>query len=303
MAKAIEGDDGWLFLGNDTNASVDQFCGKFNISDRHMQNWSEFFVNLNEQADLRKTKSVMLIAPSKENVFPQYYPFKRAKVTPIEQILSLDKQTEVIYPIEALGQPNLPLLTYSKTDTHWTDFGAHLAADMAIRFFGGSPGPIELEDFVTHETMLDLGNKVAPMVKEVISVHKRAYRDGRVFDNLIHNHGRIWIYENKDAELGTCVLSGDSFSVLLCKRLGSAFRRFIYIHSTAVDWGIIDKEKPEFLISQVAERFLIRPPSTDPNFCIKETIRAKIQQSDPQLRTQQTEAFSKYFGEAQFDAP
>jgi len=42
VMEVLEGREGWLFLANDTNASIDQFTGKKRLDAEQKQQWQHF---------------------------------------------------------------------------------------------------------------------------------------------------------------------------------------------------------------------------------------------------------------------
>lgn len=125
VQKVVAGLSGYLFLANDSNKSIDQYEGKELISDMAMAAWDRYFLELSSH---KKENWAFLIAPSKEFIIPECYPYHRAPETPVDQILHRFQalHENVVHPIKEL-QIN-GHVTYSTGDTHWTDYGALIAA-------------------------------------------------------------------------------------------------------------------------------------------------------------------------------
>ncbi len=125
VSDLIVGKHGWLFLDKDKNRSVDQYRGKFLISENQLGNWDKYFQSLEDAGKRMGFKSALIMTPAKEHVFSDYYPLKRAQLTPVEQIMSAHSG-RIIYPIDELIVERA--VAFSKGDTHWTDYGAFLGA-------------------------------------------------------------------------------------------------------------------------------------------------------------------------------
>src|SRR6185436_11618014 len=70
-------------------------------------------------------------------------------------------------------------------------------------------------------------------------------------------------------------LFGDSYAEALLKFLAESFRRFVFAHSPTVDLELVERERPNLVVSLMAERFLIQVPddARAPSFVERE--RAK----------------------------
>lgn len=294
MAAALEGRHGWLFLGNDFNSSVDQFIGKRAIQNEALAGWINYFDTLQHQCQSHKIPYQFVVAPNKESVFPEFYPFERAATTPVTQFLSAVKG-EVHFPVDTLRTAAITPASYPQTDSHWTSYGAMLVANEIGRRWGAPEILRHAAEFSPQDRLLDLGNKLTPMRREQVLEHSRGVAANLTFDNLINNNGRIWIYENSSAPLGRCLLFGDSFSVRLCEWLPLIFKRLVYLHTVNPDWSFLSREKPNYFIGQIAERFLIRAPADDKTFDIRPTILGKYDQ-DILVAEKQKKANATYFG-------
>lgn len=280
MAATVAGSNDWLFLGDDSNASVRQFCGEIKLTPQVADAWGGYFKWLNDQARERNFSYSFLIAPSKESVYHQYYPYSKSDRRPVDDFLS--RFPAALYPVENLSIET-PHHTYSRTDTHWSDFGAFVALKHQLQTMS-----IDLDDarfeFELVDIVGDLGNKVTPNVSSSSAMLKgAAYSNHRIVNNEIHNHGRIWIFENKDAPIKrNCVLFGDSFALNFTKILSRVFSRLAYVHTTTPTPEILDVENPSIVICQVAERFLPRAPESVDKFSLRNLIAQKILQLSPE---------------------
>lgn len=296
MADALVGKDGWLFLDNDSNRSVDQYTGKLLLTQRCLIQWHQFIDHAKGRCERTGRKYLFLIAPGKESVFPHLYPHKRGMLTPAHQLsFEMKQDRAVVYPATDLSHHTPP--SYPKTDTHWNDYGAMLVSKLIAERFGLEfPAP-EPESFERVERLLDLGNKVTPEIRETTIEHHRRPDADQVYNNLISNHGRLLVYERPQSKAGTLVIFGDSFTASMCKWLPLTFRRVINVHATDIDWSIVEKEKADYLVNEVTERFLNAAPQTVATFDIRPTIKRKIEASPPPLQAKQSALYKNYFGE------
>lgn len=275
--KVIAGKAGYLFLDNDTNRSIDQYEGKVLISKAGLDGWERHFSSLSAS---RPKPWLFVIAPAKEFVLPDCYPFKRAAVTPVDQFLTHFRHLEekILYPLDLLKCDGH--MTYSTGDTHWTDYGAYIAAKAIVdKFDIKNPFPEDKLPFHLTACFGDLISKHSPGNKFLSYVADFESADSMIcFDNKIASHGRIILFQNKHSSSQLkAVLFGDSFSTNLCRWLSAAFSRLLFIHTAgAVDAEILAQENPDCVIMQSNSRFLVAPP--DLQLSVRNVISKKINQ-------------------------
>ena len=275
--KVEEGEEGWLFLHNDNNSSVDQYTGQRLLNAGELNAWDNYFDNIRGLSKELGFSWAFLLVPAKEFIFPNYYPFKRAMRTPVDQFLEKFENTApIVWPQQALTDDRE--LTYWKGDTHWTDYGAAVGARAVLSSFGFKC--FERWDavrYVIKPRLGDLGSKLnPPKMYSVTTADFSAMPIWQIFDNQVHNHGRIRVFECPDPESQSiCVLFGDSFSVALIPWLIPFFRRFVFVHTAAsVDSSILQAEKPTHVIFQTNSRFIISPAK--PNFSVEDLLESKL---------------------------
>jgi alginate O-acetyltransferase complex protein AlgJ len=269
IIKPLAGANGWLYLDNDTNKSVDQFTGKHNLSCKHILKWESFLSESSSLLDRLDSEWRFLVAPAKEYVTDFLYPYCKSDVTPLSQ---LDDLLDSHYPGKRIDciqhlKANWPV-SYSMTDTHWTDIGAYLIASLIADSFGlctkRMPQSLESATFNFVEYSGDLGSKLCPpilcyvpvLIQDSIPVRK-------TFDNGVHNHGRIWIFENSEISSSSkCIVFGDSFSINLVPWLACLYSRVVYCHTSAgVDISVLKHESPCNVVLQTNSRFVGVVPS------------------------------------------
>jgi len=129
--QPLEGKNGYLFLDNDTNKSVDQFTGTALLEDLHLTKWLNFLAQVEDLSKDCDFQWNLMIAPSKEYVCEHLYPYSKSCITPLEQ---LEQKIQDIYKIsyvDCLSSLSRDWnLSYSMLDTHWSDYGAYIAAKL-----------------------------------------------------------------------------------------------------------------------------------------------------------------------------
>lgn len=275
--KVEVGEDGWLFLHNDSNGSVDQYTGRRLLDARELSAWEKYFNGIKTLSKELDFSWVFFIAPGKEFIFPNYYPFKRATRTPVDQFLEkFQDAAPIIWPEKVLSDDRE--ITYWKGDTHWTDYGAAVGARSILSAFGFNRFErLDTVRYVIKHRTGDLGGKLTPpKMYSVVLADFGEIPDYKIFDNQIHNHGRIRVFECPTAESQhVCVLFGDSFSIGLVPWVTPFFRRLVFVHTAgSVDRNILKSERPTHVIFQSNSRFLISPAKS--NFLVDDLIKDKL---------------------------
>ncbi|NTF87481.1 hypothetical protein G6L46_10130 [Agrobacterium rhizogenes] len=261
----LHGLDGWLFLTNDTNKVIDQTTGRMQLTDKQIVSWDRIISERRRKLDGINCRYLMVIAPNKESV--------RSDKLPIGVILSESRPVRQLQRrgIDIFYRPDLleDEDTYSKTDTHWSDKGGHLYAKALIQHIAGlglKPRPIDNAHYTFSPAIHygDLGRKLTPPTQSSFIQKKMIERRSRVTENINgpRNTGKIIVMEGDDKSLPRAVIFGDSFCGVgsFCDFMAQSFSRTTFIWGTCLDHEFIGHEKPDIVISQMAERFLIRMP-------------------------------------------
>jgi alginate O-acetyltransferase complex protein AlgJ len=271
-----EGRDGWLFLRLGTNQVIRFFteAGYFSASD--VERWCDLLAERAIRMNELGARYFHFIVPDKLTVYRdnylgslKYYDNRPSRTIP----LALDRRgLSYIYidiTSRLIAERDARLLFY-KTDTHWTPFGAFIAYRQLSEASGVEE--FDLSDLVRREYVatFDLGGKLNPQVQETgfnFEVPKSgtlvfANELGTYFDDerVYHNQrGRQYIYRNEHLAGGKrLVIFGDSFCATgsFLPILTRAFYEVHFFWSTSVDFRYVEEVKPDFVVTEIAERFV-----------------------------------------------
>lgn len=284
--QVIQGSEGWLYLDNDTNRSVDQYTGRLKLDAEGLRRWESYLDSCAAIAAQAGARHAMVIAASKEQVLPEHYPHAKGSLTLHEQVLGLCRpQHRVLDTAALLARLEGRAGCFMRTDTHWTDRGAMLAvlallehldldAQAASRHFAG-------DVYYTMPFAGDLGVKLTPaLVAPTEFLQAPPAASGAVFDNGLPNIGRVLVFEQGDALWDhTLLIFGASSTYQMLKYLKRLFGRIVFVHSAGnVDPDVVRHEQPDFLVMQTTARFMIEPPDTA--FGLGEAVRQKMLNAD-----------------------
>ncbi len=86
---------------------------------------------------------------------------------------------------------------------------------------------------------------------------------GRAIDLHVGAHVRFR-NDSPDADPRTVVLFGDSYAhfapIMLTGLVAETFREVHFVWSSSIDWSYVAAVKPDLLLFEIAERFLVRLP-------------------------------------------
>ena len=167
---------------------------------------------------------------------------------------------------------------YCRTDTHWSFEGCFLAYAEICRALGAELRA-ELRDRPSYEADHDgdLGSAFDPprrarsrtvlMQQDAARIYGSPIVEAREKAGLLHtlHVGAHVVYGNATAaDPRRLALFGDSFShvmpYMLTIMLAETFREVHFVWSTSIDWTYIERVRPDIVLTEVAERFMVQVP-------------------------------------------
>ena len=279
------GRDGWLFLTAGSNNVVGQFS-RSPFMARRLTEWKRLLVARTRRGRALGTGYLHVIVPEKLTVYDH-------KLDGLKVAVRLSPATRLrrsLFWHRAARRACLDLVgafreqrdaqdLFYRTDSHWNFFGCQLAYRTICAAVGARPcADFEARSHSDIARTGDLGEKLDPPVSEVTPVYAlqrdavRAYaspivraREAAGEAHKLHVGAHV-IYRNESeaADPRRIVLFGDSYAhfapIMLTIMLAETFREVHFIWSSAIDWGYVARTKPDWVIAQVAERFLFRVP-------------------------------------------
>lgn len=284
--KVLAGRENWLFLQNDSNDVIGQHTGRVAFDDEARRSWATALARRRTAASTEGTTWLLAIVPDKEAVYAEHLPGEVVPAVrrPIHDLLEIAQHARAptLYLLDALVAAKPEAELFPKTDTHWNYRGAYFGY-RAICDRLGDEG-IELEAFDGEKIEWgselvegDLGSKLQEPVESPRSFPKMTtVSSSLVYDNEVDNHGRVKVFERPSPDAPTCVVFGESFAEALLIFLRESFRRLVFVHTSMYIDEIVERERPDVVLSIPIERFLLRvPDDTDALMRLRATVRAK----------------------------
>ncbi|MFC6390492.1 hypothetical protein ACFQDP_14285 [Methylorubrum zatmanii] len=284
-----EGRDGWLFLIRGNNRVLEQY-GRPGVSRATLWRWRRMIETRARRCARLGAAYFHALAPEKLTVYPERaegLAFDPARAPALRLARWLTASPGARAWIDLAGafraQTGGPPL-YLRTDTHWTHQGCLLAYRTILSRMGVPPRD-DLEarrDQTALSFSGDLGRKFTPHRLEaaegtgIASEARRIHANsllldmeamGRGGDAHLGTHA---VFRNDDlrADPRRLVIFGDSYAqhtahspvATLTALFADRFREVHFLWSTGIDWHYLEQVRPDFVLCEMAERFVIDLP-------------------------------------------
>ncbi|SFA43879.1 SGNH hydrolase-like domain-containing protein, acetyltransferase AlgX [Paracoccus halophilus] len=282
----LSGRDGWLFLWTGSNNVHRYYTQDDHFTDKHARDWADLLTARRDRLAGLGIRYLHMTAPDKLSVYPEHVgrPLPHHDRHPARLLAQLvpgnDLNLDVLPDLRAA---DLEGPVFYKSDSHWNFRGCQAAYRRLCETLGVAPRDFSDRKVGGKAMALDLGNKFSPPVIEearfthVLRDARRVLANGPVRYNeetgfrqgsprfvgcYVHLQNSL-----DDAHPQTVMLFGDSFSEfrphLLTAMLAETFREVHFIWSANLDYELIERVRPQIVISQIAERFMATLPTDE----------------------------------------
>ncbi len=268
-----EGRDGWLFLKDFDGVDVmGLYTDEHALPESLYERWAATLTRRRERFAEQGITYLTLIVPDASLVYRDKLldDIKLSDRSPFAQLAALlDEPTrqQTIYPLQTLIDGRDTEETFQSADSHWTDWGAWLGYLETVRALRGMLPHVRVLDpdeveWTTRPTFGALGaarEQESPVPVPVAKVKKPSARVIKRVTNEIR-HG-FFVAEQDAPDLPVAVVLRDSGMTAPAKFFSESFRRTVYVASeNAVLYDLLEQEKPDAVIHELAERHLVFVP-------------------------------------------
>jgi len=270
----FRGKNDWLFLGNSYDRTVAKLKLAIVPSDKEIKDAKEIFAKISRAGAQFNTKIVLMVAPDKSSVYPEYLPDELIPSPKKYSSFFLDNLKDlpgltVYNPTDNLLQlKKTEGILYWRTDTHWNSKGAFLAYADFLKLFDLPVPQVEFQHGSTHsgDLIKISGLKNFPLYPDDNwnAVWKKI---PILTENLIPNEqktafGAATIVTNQTPLSNKYIwVIGDSFSGPLRQYLNGTFKEVRYVghwEEKLKDLHVSlenAEKKPDMIVIIKAERF------------------------------------------------
>lgn len=279
--EVIRGRDGWLYYADDNG--LDDILNERRFTNEELEAWAATLQHTQDWLAARGVAYVFTIAPDKPQIYPEFLPGslrpRPGETRAYQLIAHLYAHTTV-----HVADPSLRLRTakavdrvYHRTDSHWNDLGAVVAArhlfatlDEVAPHLGVGPQALEPERFTRRERvtpamdlarMLRLTGWLDETRLELVPTTPRVARVVEPVDGDPDFGEPRVVTERPDGRGPRALVYRDSFGSGLIPFLAESFSRAVFLWEYDVDPATVEAERPDVVIHEWTSRRLhTRPP-------------------------------------------
>lgn len=269
--QVLVGENRWLEYIPDGNLNDFQ---NFSGSDPQiLSSIQQKLITLNEQLKQRNITLVVVIAPNKATIYPEYMPGeikKAGEKSRLDQFLALmGNDSRIVLDLRPdLQAGRKTQHVYYRTDTHWNPYGAYIAYQQIMNSLSVTHpdlAPFALDNFILKEKPpepLDLVRILgADFLTESLIVIKPKFRSNAEIQWLIAASSRKSVAKSWASDNGQDIrllMYHDSFGLGLIPFFQHHFREATYIQLdlNSITLSAIDRYQPDVVIIEIVERGL-----------------------------------------------
>jgi alginate O-acetyltransferase complex protein AlgJ len=296
-----KGLDDWLFLTGGSNFVTTLYQREGgHLPDAALTRWRDTIIARKTRCDALGSRYAHIVIPEKLTIYghKQAEPLVDPDLAPSLRMIRLFDRDPAAYgyvDLVALMRAHRDDVDlYWRTDTHWTPIGCLLGYQTLCHALGLECNEALVErPFVDDLRLLDLGSKLDPPVYEAVREITWLHDATRVYQNdvvrLLEAHefggeihvGAHAVFKNAKAP-NDCklMLFGDSFSgvspYLFTALMAETVRELEFVWSANVDWTLVQRSKPDIVVTEIAERYMALPPNDRFNLRAAEIRQAML---------------------------
>ena len=266
--NVLVGEDGWLIFT--AERSMDNYQNRMEFPDEKIVSIHQKLVALQSRLAERGIVLLVVIVPDKPTLYPEIVPHQIVRFSGesrLNRLLAYAEQqgSDVFVDLRSLrSDADLSYNVYSKTDSHWNDYGIFLAYQAILQKLKKSmphldPYPIDQFE-ITEETpeVLDLAHNIG-----AVNLRESYIKLTPKFENPVNFRvldDRIRMAWTEDDSLPRLLMYHDSFGFPLSGWLALNFRETISVphYSGSTIWTLnwIEQTDPDVVLIEFAERYL-----------------------------------------------
>lgn len=291
-APVLTGLGGWADWNDVQANNLSQVIGRRNLSTGEVERWIAYFRELDTALQDRGVEFYVLITPPKWAVYPQHLPLWLQQIRgsgPMDQLMAAADDLPLIDVREPLREASAEYPVFTRTNSHWSPYGAAVAWEQITRCFDSTStvleglsvpdfdevvaeeGSNEFEDYGVRSTVADATFPVftSPLA-EVIRTDASGAEHTVPGDTAVNLRDLPVSTRTPGAQSDATALVfrdsfGDALSVYLQQSFAQTWQTGHAVNSSpdavAGFLAIVDEHQPDVVILQIAGRYLNNPPA------------------------------------------
>jgi hypothetical protein len=275
--KVLLGRHGWMFTGE--LQMIEHYLGIAQFTPAELRSWQRLLEKRRDWLAARGIKYIFIVAPDKQDIYPEELPDWLQAATPAHRETKLDQflqymqehstvQILDLRPVLLANKKLGPL--YLQNDSHWNFLGGFIAAQKIIRTLSQTmPGvpPLRLDDFTWSNTPAlggDLALLIGKQPPEKYSftftskpgVTAPVVQPATNIVSVWDYHKTSYISENPAPLTVNAVCFTDSFGIAWRQFFGYSFKRIVFMtEHREFNTKVLADNPPQVVVNEILERF------------------------------------------------
>lgn len=260
------GGDAWLFYVSSYDSQpIRNYKGLYKISEDDLKTIQNKLEKLYQVFQDNGIKFVVIIAPDKEQIYPEYYPnyyHRLSSLGPgdvIYNYLSTHSTVPILYPKEEFVSIKKDWPTYYRLDSHYNEIGAFISAKQILEQFGIPH--CEIEDLSIKEIENRFGDLAhilnlngyfkEPNAFEISFPFEFTY-DYEITETSTEFDRSYFSSSESDRKI---VFIGDSFAQSTIPNLLPYYNNINFLHRLTASAELALSRAPDAVVLEVSERY------------------------------------------------
>ncbi|MFF2273366.1 hypothetical protein ACFVTX_13880 [Agromyces sp. NPDC058136] len=289
----VLGEDGWVFWGDIQNQNFSQAVGRRVLSEEETAQWADHLRSVRDMLSAQGIPLYIMVTPAKWSVYPENLPAWAREIRgsgPLDQLIHAAPDLPIIDSRTQLREASVQHQTFSRVNSHWTDYGAYMAwasaascigtvnpelGDLAPPTLAGVEAPVDYNEFASYgfaNTVPDWTTPVFTKSLPPVTVTSTAGTSSLPGNQGIDLTLLPATTENPAAATdGSALILRDSFGNGLSPYWQQAFTTTWQYRHNYDDpanlpdiAALVSEHRPDVVILQIAQRHLnIAPPADE----------------------------------------
>jgi hypothetical protein len=266
--SVVIGKQGFIFVNDGSNRWRDQINGHYPDAEKIALNYAEILSNRSRHASALGKKYFHLIVPEKDIIYPELSPNANYSninnKTIAKYLVDLADPAHLIYSINELKNLSSMGYLYHSRNSHFNFFGGYFIVKELLKKMG-----IEFPDLANIKYSMQIWpDDLSIKFVQNLNTSRRVlcnYGEENIISEPQGNVGKHIVFKNSAAPINSSVVViGDSYSwnpdAGIARYLSLIFSRVEFLWQNFIDFKKLTELDCEILITESAERFLVRPP-------------------------------------------
>jgi hypothetical protein len=272
VQQVVIGEKGWLYYNSGTDGvNLPDYYGQARFNSHELESMKIYFSKVKNTFTNYGIYFLVVLAPNKQTIYPEFLPANirnmRGRITRADQMAQIFRDLNIEFldlrsPLLD-AKKDFSFELYHKLGTHWNQLGGFIAYQKIMENIQKKyPAVRKLSigefQILNEKNSTDAGCAVFAGIRGTIPENNIELHP----ISALNNHLSAEDYKQKyieckgnDINAPKILFFRDSYLSAMVRYLAESFSQSIFIWQRKIDFGYIEKEKPDIVILQFAERY------------------------------------------------